>query len=78
MAGGVIETHCIWVSYIGYTIKVAVDKRTCCVKGLAEEGIVTYLGGGRMYWREQSGLYRRYALQATAIIAVNISPGDGK
>jgi hypothetical protein len=59
-------------------INVAVDKQTCCVKGLADEGIVTYLGGGRMDCREQSGLFRRYALHATAIIAVIISPGDGK
>jgi hypothetical protein len=77
-ASGVIEKHCICVSYIVCTATVAVDKQTCCVKSLGDEGKVAYLGGGRMYWCEQSGPYRRYALQATAIIAVNISPGDGE
>jgi hypothetical protein len=46
MADGVIEKHCICVSYIVCRATVAMDKQTCCIKSLGDEGPVTYLRGG--------------------------------
>jgi hypothetical protein len=77
IAESITEIHCIGVRYIVYASKIAVDKQTWCVKGLGEEGEVTYL------WKKTGlvwslGTFKKIHTTSYRHHRVNISPGSAK